>query len=211
MRYPVNEIFISQGFNRNTHRGIDLGYFDNPNQPVYSVENGTVIYSKYQTSGGYVLHIRHDNGFVSEYGHLKKDSIKVKVGTRVLKGEQIALMGNSGKTTGSHLHLGLYKGTYINYNVNKWENPVKYLCAYQNQKVYKKTDETYKPYHSRIAHNIPVTEIGDRMYVRVKNGYKIVGTIGNGEETEYYGKWIKKKTLAVVNNIYEYTTVDKYL
>lgn len=211
MRYPVNEIFISQGFNRNTHKGIDLGYFDNPNQPVYSVDNGTVIYSKYQSSGGYVLQIRHDNGFVSEYGHLKKDSIKVTIGTKVLKGEMIALMGNSGKTKGSHLHLGLYKGTYIDYNVNKWVNPVIYLCCYQNQKVYNKTEKAYNINHSRIAHGIPASEIGNRMYIRVRNGYKIVGTIGNGEETEYFGKWEKNKSLAVVNNIYEYTTVDKYL
>ena len=42
MRFPVNEIYVSQKFS-NTHRGIDLGWFNNPNQPVYSACDGKVI------------------------------------------------------------------------------------------------------------------------------------------------------------------------
>ena len=144
MRYPVNFIYISLPFS-NSHRGIDLGWGNDPHQPVYSVADGQVIYYQFQKTGGYVLHIRHDNGFVSEYAHLQKGSIKVKVGQKVKLGEQIANMGNTGLANGYHLHFGLYKGTSINYSVDRWVNPVDYLEYYIDQVVYGPTMEKYHP------------------------------------------------------------------
>ena len=183
MRYAVNEIFISQKFSK-SHRGIDLGWFDNPHQPVYSVCDGKVIDIQKQTTGGNVIHILYTNGAVSlgyvcEYGHLQYNSIKVKIGEYVKKGQEIALMGKSGKNCkGYHLHFGLYKGNSINYKVDKWIDPIKYLCVYKDQKVYSSTSKLYNLNYTKIAEGIPKTEIGEAMYVRVKNG-KIVGKIYN--------------------------------
>ena len=210
MRYPVKQIFISQGFSNN-HKGIDLGYFDNENQPVYAIENGEVIYIQKQKTGGNVIHIKHQNGYVSEYAHLEDNSIKVKLGTCVFKGEQIANMGNSGIVSGYHLHLGLYKGKYIDYNhKERFVDPIKYLCVYKNQVVYEPTAKKYNLKYTKIAHDIPYTEIGAAMYIRYKNK-EIVGKIHNGDEVEFFGLWSNNKKLAVVDNIKEYTTVAKYL
>ena len=218
MRFPVNEIYVSQKFS-NTHRGIDLGWFNNPNQVIYSACDGKVIDIQKQTSGGNVIHILYTNGitslgYVCEYAHLKDNSIKVKIGEYVKKGQEIALMGKTGKNCkGNHLHFGIYKGNYINYRVDKWIDPLKYICVYKDQKVASGTSKLYKLYYTKIASGIPKTEIGDAMYVRVKNG-KIVGKVYNGDEVEYYGvkRYLPKLTkLAIVNNLLEYTTVDKYL
>lgn len=146
MQYPVNYIYISQGYST-SHRGIDLGWsskYGGRNQPIYAIEDGIVIYYKYQSSGGYVIHIRHDNGYVSEYGHLKKGSIRVAVGSKVRKGEQIANMGNTGKVTGNHVHLGLYKGRVIDYNdKSKFVDPTLYLYATKSQVIATSTEKKY--------------------------------------------------------------------
>lgn len=145
MRYPVNYIGIAQGFS-NSHHGIDLGWSSSHggnNQPIYAVDDGVVIYKEYQSTGGHVIHIRHSNGYVSEYGHLKSGSLLVNLNQPVQMGEQIALMGNSGQTTGNHLHFGLYQGTSINYNVNNWVDPVEYLYAYSDQTVGSTTAQNY--------------------------------------------------------------------
>lgn len=218
MRYPTNDIYISQRFSK-THRGIDLGYFDNPNQPIYSVTSGKVISIEKQTTGGNVIHIRHTkNGmqllpYVSEYAHLKTGSICVKVGDYVKQGQQIALMGNTGKVSGYHLHYGLYSGTSIDYKVDRWLDPVKYLCVYKNQSVYEGTKKLYSLNYTKIARGIPDSEIGHAMYVRHKNK-EIVGRIYNGDEVEYFGtkRYLPKLTkLAIVDALLEYTSVDKYL
>jgi hypothetical protein len=218
MRYPVNEIYIANKFS-STHRGIDLGFFDDYNQPVYSANSGKVISIQKQATGGNVIHIRHTKQgmqllpFVSEYAHLKTGSICVKVGDYVKQGQQIALMGNTGKVSGYHLHYGLYSGTSIDYKVDKWLNPVKYLCVYKGQQVYEGTKKLYSLNYTKIARGIPKTEIGEAMYIR-HNNKEIVGKIYNGDEVEYFGtkRCLPSLTkLAVVNNLLEYTSLNKYL
>lgn len=150
MQYPINYIAIVQPYKKGSHNGIDFGWYSvlHRGMPVYAVDDGTVIYSQYQTSGGYVLHIKHANGFVSEYGHLKVNSIKVNVGDKVSRGQQIANMGESGNVTGMHLHFGLYKGTKINYSEKtNFVDPMKYLELYSNQTL---NDKTKKLYGSQI-------------------------------------------------------------
>ena len=85
MRLPVNLTNVRKKFSK-THKGIDFG-FDSKvlgkNQPIYASEDGVVIYNRHQVSGGYVIHIKHNNGYVTEYAHLKKNSQKVKEGQNV--------------------------------------------------------------------------------------------------------------------------------
>lgn len=152
-RYPLNFIGITQGFS-NSHKGIDLGWHKTHNAPVYAAADGQVIYYKFQKTGGNVIHIKHSNGFVSEYAHLKDNSIKVKVGDKVKMGQQIANMGATGqyydsdakkwKNVPEHLHLGLCKGTKITYtSKDKWVNPIDYLEVYPEQEVSKTTQKNY--------------------------------------------------------------------
>lgn len=145
MRYPVNYINITNPFKKAVHYGIDLGWGNEcgKNQPIYAIDDGVVIYKSIQTTGGKVLHIKHSNGFVSEYAHL--DSWSVNKGDRVSRGQKIGTMGCTGTNArGNHCHLGLYKGTSINYNdLSKFVNPINYLAKTSEQVVCDKTKGNY--------------------------------------------------------------------
>lgn len=144
MQYPVDYITITQPFSSG-HRGLDLGWSSShggQNVPIYAVESGTVISIQYQSSGGNVVHIRHNNGYVSEYGHLK--SYSVRRNQTVTRGQQIGIMGNTGVVTGTHLHLGIVQGTSITYSSSDvWIDPLTVLYVTANQEVSPSTASNY--------------------------------------------------------------------
>ncbi len=88
------------------HDGIDFGV--PVGTPVHAAGSGTV--TKAGRFGGYGNYVRlsHPGGYASFYGHL--DSISTAVGRRVGKGATIARSGNTGTSTGPHLHFGMAKG-----------------------------------------------------------------------------------------------------
>ncbi len=158
--YPVNIINIRQE-KTSSHLGIDLGFDSNIdknsyNQNIINPFKGEVIYIKYQSTGGYVIHIfSKELNLTSEFGHLKKGSIKVKLHQIVESGEIIAKMGNTGKVSGYHLHYGLYKGK-LNYNKKaNFLNPMKYLVRYYNQILSDKSKDKLKVLHAKIVRNVP--------------------------------------------------------
>lgn len=205
MKAPLKYIGITKSFTK-SHHGIDFGWWANhKNQYVYACDDGLVIYNRKQITGGYVIHIRHDNGTVSEYGHLLKDSQLVKEGMKVKKGEKIARMGKSGLCTGEHLHFGLYKGKKINYNDNsKWLNPLKYINVYNDQTISKSNANDIK--HTKTAYNIPSEPL--LIHYATKTG-KIVGGINNGEECETYG--LNPDNWNIVDNLRDYICSNRYL
>lgn len=87
---------------REFHKGID--YRGEPGDKIIATADGVVEYAGYHKSSGYgnMVLIDHAFGFRTLYGHLKK--VLVKNGQVVKKGEVIALMGNTGLSTGPHLH-----------------------------------------------------------------------------------------------------------
>ena len=87
------------------HAGIDIGY---PAGTVISaVKEGTVTAANYYTSGyGYHVIIDHGNGYKTLYGHCS--TLLVNVGDKVTKGQAVAKVGSTGKSTGPHLHLNVY-------------------------------------------------------------------------------------------------------
>jgi len=70
--------------------------------PIYAPADGVVTYAGWQSGYGRLIKIKHEFGIETRYGHLS--AIKVKVGQRVSRGERIGDMGNSGRSTGPHLH-----------------------------------------------------------------------------------------------------------
>lgn len=206
MRFPVNLINVRTKFG--SHKGVDLGWSKEvgEHQPIFAVADGEVIYNKYQgaLSGGYVIHIKHSNGYVSEYGHLLKDSQKVKVGSKVKMGQQIASMGKSGRATGCHLHFGIYKGNYINYkDKSKFVNPLKYLCKYDDQKIYSgsKIKNLYK---TKKVYNCNELNIRNKPSIEGK----IVGTAKKGQQVESFGT---TKGWNIVDNISGKYCSNKYV
>jgi hypothetical protein len=87
------------------HAGIDLAM--RAGTPILAAANGTVIFAGRQSDGAVVVKIRHDDGYVTLYGHLNPD-LDVKVGDRVSRGQEVGKEGSTGKSTGPHLHFGLY-------------------------------------------------------------------------------------------------------
>ena len=88
------------------HDGVDIGV--PVGTPVRAVKAGTV--TKAGPNGGYGNYVRlaHSGGYASFYAHLS--SIGVARGDRVKRGQKIALSGNTGTSTGPHLHFGMAKG-----------------------------------------------------------------------------------------------------
>lgn len=85
------------------HKGIDIGV--PVGTPVSAVADGRVIRAGEANGYGKAVYIDHGNGVQSVYGHIRVPL--VTVGQTVRKGEQIALSGNEGRSTGPHLHLTL--------------------------------------------------------------------------------------------------------
>lgn len=96
------------------HRGIDFGC--DRGTPVYATGDATVeIASETGYNGGYgrMVLLDHEFGYKTRYAHLSK--VLVKPGERVARGQVIALTGNTGVSTGPHLHYEvIHKGTPVN-------------------------------------------------------------------------------------------------
>jgi murein DD-endopeptidase MepM/ murein hydrolase activator NlpD len=83
------------------HKGIDI---DINYAPVYAAGDGKVVYTGNKGDGyGTMILIDHGEGFETLYGHLSRSS--VNVGDEVYKGQRIATSGNTGRSTGAHLHF----------------------------------------------------------------------------------------------------------
>jgi murein DD-endopeptidase MepM/ murein hydrolase activator NlpD len=89
------------------HLGVD---FAAPiGRKVFATADGKIIHKG--TKGGYgkTIIIRHSNGLKSLYGHLSSYNNHIRVGSRVRKGDFIGRVGSTGRSTGPHLHFGIYK------------------------------------------------------------------------------------------------------
>ena len=83
------------------HKGMDIAAKEGAN--VYPVGKGKVIFSGKKGGHGNIVEIEHSRTVVSRYSHLKKSL--VEVGQMVKKTDVIAQVGNTGRSTGPHLHL----------------------------------------------------------------------------------------------------------
>jgi murein DD-endopeptidase MepM/ murein hydrolase activator NlpD len=117
---PVKQGYLSSPFGRRMdpitgksamHAGVD---FAGPiGSEIIAVADGVVTWSAEHYTYGNMVEINHGNGFTTRYAHCKKNL--VKVGDVVKKGQNIALMGNRGRSTGPHVHFEVYKhGRVVN-------------------------------------------------------------------------------------------------
>jgi hypothetical protein len=96
------------------HNGIDIA--GDTGDSIWAIDEGVVVYAGWSYSGyGNLVVIDHGNDWQSLYAHL--DTIYVGCGESVYQGASIATMGNTGNSSGSHLHLELLFGTA---KVNPW-------------------------------------------------------------------------------------------
>lgn len=93
------------------HQGVDLAGPEGT--PIYAARSGRVTIAGWGNAAGYYVTINHLDGFSSIYMHLS--SYCVSSGATVSQGQLIGYMGNTGVSTGSHLHFGIaYNGAYVN-------------------------------------------------------------------------------------------------
>lgn len=117
--FPVRkQLRVSSGFGlrihpvsrvRHFHTGIDIPKSEGT--PVYATANGVVIGKGYNTGYGEYIEVQHAGDFRSLYAHLS--SVLVNMGDSVCIAEQVAHVGKTGVSTGSHLHYEIRKGEYV--------------------------------------------------------------------------------------------------
>jgi len=101
---------------RSFHHGLDIG--NKTGTPIYAAADGKISSTGHQKYFGKFISISHKFGYKTKYAHLHK--LYVKKGDEVKRGQIIAEMGNSGRSTGSHLHFEVLR-------YNKYRNPYEYL------------------------------------------------------------------------------------
>ncbi len=93
------------------HKGIDIGA--STGTPIVAAASGTVVTATYSVSAGNYIMISHGDSTYTVYMHCS--DLYVASGDQVSKGQQIAAIGNTGISTGSHLHFGIsMSGNYVN-------------------------------------------------------------------------------------------------
>ena len=93
------------------HSGIDIG--NSYGTSIYASDGGTVTYSGWMSGYGYLIIIDHGNGYQTYYGH--NSSLVASLEQKVHKGQLIARMGSTGRSTGNHCHFGIkLNGTFLN-------------------------------------------------------------------------------------------------
>jgi murein DD-endopeptidase MepM/ murein hydrolase activator NlpD len=155
MRYPFNRPMprISSPFGwrihpilkyKRHHNGVD--YASATGTPVYAVNKGTVVFAGPSmirdrngepAGGGYIVRIKFKNRgkwYTASYMHLKKGSIQqagIKVGDRVTQGQKLAESGNTGESTGPHLHFEIQQGAKYIWTADgtRYLEPVSFIKA----------------------------------------------------------------------------------
>lgn len=124
---PVNSGWISSSFGKRTdpftgkkhfHRGIDFA--SRKGTEVHAVASGVVKRAFKNGGYGHMVEIRHVDGYTTLYAHNQKNL--VKKGDLVTKGQTIALLGNTGRSSGPHVHFEVHKD-------GKYVNPKRYIRA----------------------------------------------------------------------------------
>lgn len=112
---PVRQGWVSSPFGRRTdpftgqlawHSGVDFAT-SAPGADIIAVAAGVVTAAGDRDGYGLALDINHGNGYVTRYGHAEK--LLVGVGDIITKGQVIALVGSTGRSTGPHVHFEVYK------------------------------------------------------------------------------------------------------
>ncbi|GAB3348774.1 M23 family metallopeptidase [Lysobacter tyrosinilyticus] len=113
-REPIKNSYITSGFGRRVdpivggsqfHKGID--FEADVGDPVLAVADGVVSYSGARSGYGNVIEIDHGNGYVTRYAHNSR--LERHVGELIRAGQEVAKAGSTGRSTGAHVHLEVWK------------------------------------------------------------------------------------------------------
>jgi len=123
--WPAEGGFVSSGFGTRAdpftgaiafHEGVDIA--SRLGSPIHAMADGVVSYAGEKPQYGRTIEITHGRGLTTRYAHTL--SLLVKVGDKVNRGDPIALVGSSGRSTGPHVHFEVLKDGHA-------VNPARYL------------------------------------------------------------------------------------
>lgn len=187
-----NVVTSNYGYRRRfgrMHKGIDLRA--RVGDTIRAAFDGKIRLTKYERRGyGYYIVMRHENGLETVYGHLSR--FLVKPNDYVKKGDPIALSGNTGRSTGPHLH---FETRFMGYAINPaaifdFKNRTTHTDVYTfNKNTYKKS-RNYAPssYSS-----------GEKIYHKIRKGDSL------SKIAARYGTTVSK--LCALNGITRNTTI----
>lgn len=163
------------------HYGVDIKLY--VGDPVQSAFEGVVRVSHYDRDYGNVVVVRHTNGLETIYAHLSK--LKVREGDWLEAGDIVGLGGNTGRSTGSHLHFEVrYQGEPINPNdIINWDDGTLHSDVL----------------HLSAEHFAYLKEIRKRKYHRIRSGDTLSGI------ARRYGTTVT--TICKLNSIRSNTTL----
>lgn len=149
-----------ESFRDKPHSGIDLNF--KLNEPIYTIKTGKIRFVDYGSeNAGKTVFVEWEDGKTSIYGHLNKFAENLKNGDTVEKGQLIGYAGNTGKSTGNHLHFSVKEnGQYI--------DPSSYLNDIQNME---KLHNKYLLVKEDVIDKIP------------EKGYSLFDMLGDNKET----------------------------
>lgn len=145
--FPCKYVSFTRGYS-NSHKGLDMAWnskYGGPNHNILAPGDGTVTkvlknYNKTdktsKTYGNYVI-IDHGNNIETIVAHLKYNTIRVKKGDKVKKGDVLGVMGNTGYSKGTHCHYEVK----IN---NEKVDPLKYTYLENTNILNEATSKEYK-------------------------------------------------------------------
>lgn len=183
---------ITRGYSL-LHRGVDIGWKGGENDYVLAHSDGKVVFlqkgqknntkAKGNASYGNCVKIKHDNGYYTLYAHLEYTS--VRKGQRVVKGQSIGYIGETGKAFGKHLHFEVRNTKDVRIN------PIKYMDAdFPNNS--NKVTSLYQVYDNKKKAWLPNVKVGSSDYAGNK-GNNISGVyIDNATYRVHQkgGKWL---------------------
>ena len=206
-KLPLKKLGITSTWEEHISRGTrgqDFGWFDYQGEPIYAMNDGIVMDIGKNSSAGNYVWIKHEfvnNDMWSRYLHIKDGGTKVKVGQKVTRGQEIAIMGNTGESTGTHLHFEIWvvpKGWKFNWNDRaKYSKPStdnafafddQYIGTNPNNKVITKVLGTSKQVKRDTTKN-QIEVVGEFLRARKEAGLdkQILGFIDYGIY-DYIGK-----------------------
>lgn len=183
--WPTDGVITDTYGTRNgRHHGIDIA--GGLGTAVHAVDEGVVSKSYYSSSYGHVVFIKHPNQTETVYAHLNKRN--VKEGQAVKQGEVIGKMGNTGRSSGVHLHFEVHKNEWT---VNKENslNPVAILGSItvgepvQAMMEQKDNEQVAGVYESAEILN-PEGKIQDEDVVLLENNHALLAVTPDAEKEE---------------------------
>jgi murein DD-endopeptidase MepM/ murein hydrolase activator NlpD len=136
------------------HTGLDFP--SEPGTPIFSAAGGVVVTQEFHPQYGNMIEVDHGNDLITRYGHSSR--VFVKKGDLIKRGQKIAEVGNTGRSTGPHLHFEvLVQG--VPQDPQKFLNAGKNLMGNQMSAIPATVNLTARPVAGSVASQLPITTL----------------------------------------------------